>query len=185
MVVSALLLQVVVLLEQLFLSSPAFFQLGPQPVDSQLSVDDHVLMEGVLRWISELERLDCRWIVDDLGRIMDLRDGPVVDDLLFLPLGGWRFQLLLGLSSCRNIDDNLLRLLGMIVLRPLLLPIRDLLIEPSTFVPHLVLEVLDELIIQGRGSKILLGLELVPPSFIFCHVRDKLPDEFNIIGDIL
>ena len=90
-----LLLQLVEFLEQLFLSSLAFFESNPQRIDSKLPVDGVVLLERV-DWIRTLKIAIRHWldfwflVFRDLRRILLLGlDDVIIRRFLLLPLGWW------------------------------------------------------------------------------------------------
>ena len=100
MMVLGLLLQLFKLLEKFLFLSSTCSQLLPKPIDSELSMDNDVLIKRVRsRWTLD-ENLIVRLNIDDLWRIVLLRYRLVILDFSLLPLG-WRLDCL-GLRFSRG-----------------------------------------------------------------------------------
>ena len=184
-------LQLVVLLEQLLLSSLAFFESSPQRVDLDFPSNNTVLVDGVsMRRALEMEIM--HWMYRWLLLLNDLRwllllglDDVIIRHFLLLPLGRWLDLLGLCSSGHRNIDGlfgHTLALLGVGLLGNFLLSRGDFLVQPRAIVAQLVLKMVHEIFVEWSRLEIFLTLNLLPELIILYHMWNQVPGE-DIIND--
>ena len=173
---SGVLSKVIELLEQLLLFSPTLFEGLPQAVQSELSVNNLILIERVIwSWALNIDFIGWKGIllmvIDDLRRLVLLRKNAIIRSFSLLSLG-WRWIILgLRLSGDRNVHGdffgNRLTLLGLSFLREFLLLFLDLLVQPLAIVSKLGLEMVEKLLKEGLCLEIFLAFDLFPLGIVF------------------